>query len=172
MEAHDRSGLTLLLFKRVEIYDVSPPRGGIAGGTLVDIIGTGFDDETRFVFEDRELVVEERLGDQHIIARTPRHRAGWISLTAESAFATAVLPSAFEYFDPTSQFGGLWVRAARGFIEHYGGGRDDRPVAARSKGCGDERWSTWAVDGYDQRRRSSDNFRRRFKVTCIGDRIP
>ncbi|MGC6417080.1 MAG: IPT/TIG domain-containing protein [Bradymonadia bacterium] len=103
-------------FKRVEIYDVSPPRGGIAGGTLVDIIGTGFDDETRFVFEDRELVVEERLSDQHIIARTPRHRAGWISLTAESAFATAVLPSAFEYFDPTSQFGGLWGEPLEGSL--------------------------------------------------------
>ena len=80
-------------FQTHRIYDVSPPRGGIASGTLVDIVGTGFDEETRFVFEDRELLVEAA-SDQHVVARTPRHRMRWISLTAESAFATSVLPSA------------------------------------------------------------------------------
>ncbi len=98
----------LTFYSPIEIYDVSPARGGVAGGTRVAIVGRGFEVSTRFSFEDRDLEVIELIDEQNVIARTPEHRAGWISLKAESEFAQTIMPMAFEYFDPTAQFGGLW----------------------------------------------------------------
>ncbi|MEE2755310.1 MAG: IPT/TIG domain-containing protein [Myxococcota bacterium] len=106
----------LTFYAPIEIYDVSPARGSVAGGTRVAIVGRGFDESTRFSFEDRELDVIELIDDQNVVARTPAHRAGWISLKAESEFTQTIMPLAFEYFDPTAQFGGLWGQPIDGSL--------------------------------------------------------
>jgi hypothetical protein len=103
-------------FQPIEIYDVSPERGSIAGGTLVEIVGRGFDETVRFTFEDRALEIVEFRDDQHVLARTPEHRPGWISLKAESDYAMGILPMAFDYFDPAAQFGGLWGEPIEGSV--------------------------------------------------------
>ncbi len=95
-------------YRRVEIYDVAPGRGSIAGGTLVEIVGRGFDVDTTFDFEGEALEVVEVVDDEHVLARTPTSRPGWVSLSANSPDDLAILPLAYEYFDPTAQFGGVW----------------------------------------------------------------
>ena len=75
------------LYAPVEIFDITPQRGSIAGGTLVEIIGRGFHEEVEFTFEDRALEVVEVIDAQTVLARTPAHRPGWISLRAQSALS-------------------------------------------------------------------------------------
>ena len=98
----------LYFYRRVEIYDVAPARGGVAGGTLIEIVGRGFDVDTTFDFEGEALEVVEVVDSEHVLARTPINRPGWVSLTARSPDHRAILPLAFEYFDPAAQFGGVW----------------------------------------------------------------
>ena len=46
--------------------DITPQRGSIAGGTLVEIIGRGFHEEVEFTFEDRALEVVEVIDAQTV----------------------------------------------------------------------------------------------------------
>ena len=100
------SGLTF--YDSVEVYDIAPARGSIAGGAVVEITGRGFDENTRFSFEGVELRVVEVLDSETVLAITPENRSGWVSLRAESDDDLAILPLAFEYFDPVAGFGGVW----------------------------------------------------------------
>ncbi len=98
----------ITFYRRVEVYDLSPERGSVAGGTLVEIIGRGLEEETVFEFEGEALEVVELVDEGQVFARTPNSRPGWVSLTARTDDDRSILPLAFEYFDPGSQYGGIW----------------------------------------------------------------
>ncbi len=98
----------LTYFEEIEVFDVRPGRGAVAGGTVVQLIGRGFTDAMVLSFDERPLELLEVSDGEHALARTPPGRAGRVSLLAATPFDDTLLPEAFEYFDPVSRFGGVW----------------------------------------------------------------
>ena len=98
----------LTFFDQVELYDMSPGRGGVAGGTVVEVVGTGFTEDLALELDGNPMRILEVLEPGRLMARTPPGNAGFVSLRAVNADDESFLPEAFEYFDPTSRFGGIW----------------------------------------------------------------
>ncbi|MCA9540807.1 MAG: IPT/TIG domain-containing protein, partial [Myxococcales bacterium] len=99
----------LRFFAAIDLFDIAPRRGSIAGGTLVEVVGQGFTPGMRLIFEDDDLeVIDVDEFGERAVARTPPGRAGWVSLRGRTADDEALLPQAFEYFDPAMGRGGVY----------------------------------------------------------------
>ena len=98
----------LTFFDQVELYDLTPGRGGVAGGTVVEVIGTGFTEDITLELDGSPMRVLEVLDPGRLLAKTPPGNPGFVSLRAQNLDDESFLPEAFEYFDPTSRFGGIW----------------------------------------------------------------
>ncbi len=108
-EQRDALDGALTYFEDVQILDVRPGRGSVAGGTLVELVGRGFSDGMALTLDGTamdDLAVEE--GGERAFARTPPGRAGFAALRVQTADDVELLPEAFEYFRPLSRFGGIW----------------------------------------------------------------
>lgn len=108
-ERRDALDGALTYFEDVQLLDVRPGRGSVAGGTVVELRGRGFSDGMAITLDGAamsDLVVDE--GGERASARTPPGRAGLAALRIETADDVELLPDAFEYFRPTSRFGGIW----------------------------------------------------------------
>ena len=102
------SGGAVTFFEQIELYDMSPGRGGVSGGTVVEVVGTGFTEDIDLELDGVPMRVLEVLDPRRLIARTPPGNPGFVSLRARNIDDDSFLPEAFEYFDPTSRFGGVW----------------------------------------------------------------
>jgi hypothetical protein len=81
----------------VAVSGVKPDFGPVEGGTLVTVIGGGFDASTRFVFGER-LAIDVIVLDDHTAAmRTPPGIAGRVRVVAAGSDGTGELDQAFEY---------------------------------------------------------------------------
>ena len=99
----------LRYFHDVQILDVRPARGSVAGGTVVELLGRGFSDGMAVTLDGQALSDVEVVDDgERAFARTPPGRAGLATLQVQTADDTELLPDAYEYFRPTSRFGGIW----------------------------------------------------------------
>ena len=99
----------LYLFEAVDLFDVQPPRGAVAGGTLVQVVGQGLHADVAFTFGGAALAIEEVSEDgTHLWARTPPGLAGLVDLVAETPDQRTRLPDAFTYFNPRTRYGGVW----------------------------------------------------------------
>ncbi|MSP74330.1 MAG: hypothetical protein EXR76_19540 [Myxococcales bacterium] len=95
-------------YDRVEVRILRPDRGAMAGGTLVEVVGVGFTPDMLLTLDGEPFDLFEFVDAQHIFAFTPQGRPGLASLTASTPADQTALPEAYEYFDPTSWFGGVW----------------------------------------------------------------
>ncbi|MCB9549084.1 MAG: IPT/TIG domain-containing protein [Myxococcales bacterium] len=98
----------LRFFPAIEVFDVRPGRGSRSGGTLVELRGRGFSPTMRLAFDGSPLALIEVASPELAFARTPPGREGVVNLVARTEDDVAFLPEAFEYFDPSSRFGGVW----------------------------------------------------------------
>ena len=101
----------------LEIWGFTPPRGSVAGGTLVEVRGRGFSGEMTARLGGVAVAPGEvtRLDRHNLILRTPPHVPGAVELevVAVDAGAVAVAPYRFSYFNPASRFGG----GSGGFVD-------------------------------------------------------
>ncbi len=99
----------LTFFEDIEVYDVRPARGAVAGGTVVELLGQGFSVDMQLTLggSPMELLEVEDTGER-AYARTPPGHPGWVALQVESPDDVERLADAFEYFQPISRFGGIW----------------------------------------------------------------
>lgn len=98
----------LTYFEAIDVFDVRPPRGAVAGGTVVELVGRGFTEDMELSFDGQALELVELVDGERAFARTPPGRPGFVALRASTPFDDTLLPEAFEYFDPVSRFGGVW----------------------------------------------------------------
>lgn len=98
----------LTYYEAIEILDLVPARGSVAGGTLVELVGEGFTDRMQITFDGARATILDvaPTGDLAII-RTPPGRRGFVSVRGRAVDDETLLPLAYEYFDPTIGVGGI-----------------------------------------------------------------
>ena len=106
----------LTFFQRVDIYTLRPSRGAVAGGTLVEVLGEGFTEDMNLTLDGEPFSVVEYIDAATVWALTPPGRPGQVSAGAATTDDTMLLPEAFEYFNPSSRFGGVWGEPIDGAV--------------------------------------------------------
>jgi hypothetical protein len=92
-----------------ELHLIDPPRGSQAGGTVVQLIGSGFPADARVRFGTRFATHVEVRSETLITCRTPPGDLGTVPVTVLSdSEGERFIADAFTYFDPTTNFGGTW----------------------------------------------------------------
>ena len=109
-----QDGLTSVLplaftyYRAVELISVTPGKGAISGGAEVLVQGTGFTPETVIYFGAVEMLEANFVNDTTISGVLPPNGAGYVDVVADDGFSRDVIPQGFLYFDPASEFGGVW----------------------------------------------------------------
>lgn len=95
-------------YETLELTSIFPTRGSIAGGTLVELTGRGFtsDMEVRLgELQLSELTVISEVSAMGITAPAP---ASTVDVIASTPYTRAVIDGGYQYYDPTSEYGGVW----------------------------------------------------------------
>lgn len=104
MAIHMNGGqeLTFTQEAGLSMSSVSPAAGPMDGGTEVTIRGTGFEPDTRVVFDGYDAVSTQVVDSTTILAVTPPHAAGtvWVAVFT-SDYRSAWIDAAFHYADTT-----------------------------------------------------------------------
>lgn len=103
-------------FQTLEVITVIPDRGAIAGGAQVTLSGTGFVPGMTVRLGEVELQDVQIIDETLLVGTTPPNTPGAVDVRAETAFARSIIPGGFTYFDPTSDFGGLWGEEIEGAV--------------------------------------------------------
>lgn len=106
----------LFYFERLELFDVRPRRGAVAGGTVVEVVGSGLSERTELFLDGEPMALLEITDGETALAVTPPGRPGLAALRGRSPDDEALLPDAFEYFDPVSRYGGVWGEPIAGAV--------------------------------------------------------
>jgi hypothetical protein len=95
-------------FQNLELITLFPSRGSIAGGTLIELTGRGFTQDTEF-FLGEQILTEIMIIDE-ITARgvSPTGPASTVDVIARNQYDQDVIGNGYEYFDPASGYGGVW----------------------------------------------------------------
>ena len=95
-------------YQEIALTAVFPARGSIAGGTLIELSGRGFQEGMEVFVGDQvleDLVIIDGLNARGV---TPSSEVGSFDVIARTSLTRGIIESGFEYFDPTSQYGGVW----------------------------------------------------------------
>lgn len=103
-----RSPVNYTYYTELELTAVFPDRGSIAGGTLVALSGRGFTDSLEIWFGDQQLQEVVIVDEFNARGITPEATAGSVDVIARTTFTQGLIEAGYEYFDPTSQYGGVW----------------------------------------------------------------
>jgi hypothetical protein len=95
-------------FQALSITSIFPNRGSIAGGALVELSGQGFTAEMEVLLGEQPLLDLQVIDELTAIGTTPPSPAGSVDVIARTSFTRDIIDSGYEYFDPTSQYGGVW----------------------------------------------------------------
>lgn len=90
-------------------YAISPSVGSIAGGTYVEVFGSGFEEGTTVTLGEDTVVDLVVHSSAHLSFYTPPSTlVTTMDFQVELDGASHLLPSAFTYYNPTSELGGTW----------------------------------------------------------------
>ncbi len=103
-------------FQTLEIITIIPDRGAVAGGALVTVSGTGFVPDMTVNLGEVELEDVQVIDETTLVGVTPANSPGPVDVRARTAFSRSTIPAGFTYFDPTSDFGGVWGEAIEGAV--------------------------------------------------------
>ena len=95
-------------YQEIALTAVFPSRGSIAGGTLIELSGRGFQAGMEVFLGEQALeglVIIDELNARGV---TPSSEVGTVDIIARTPLTRGIIEAGFEYFDPTSQFGGVW----------------------------------------------------------------
>ena len=95
-------------FAPIEIFDVVPRRGAVAGGTVVDVHGSGFAQGVQLFVDGAPMTDVQVVDSTLAYAVTPPGRPGVVAMVATAEDDTSLLPEAYQYFDPIAGIGGVW----------------------------------------------------------------
>jgi hypothetical protein len=127
----DRDGLEarlndgFLFTEKLEVWGFSPIRGSVAGNTYVEVRGRGFYGDLKVFMGSEQAPVVQRIDRNNLLLYTPAHPVGEVDMRVEADSEQADAPYAYEFFDPTSRFGGASGGAVDGAVNvsvHSDGG--------------------------------------------------
>jgi hypothetical protein len=95
-------------YQEIELTAVFPNRGSIAGGTLVELSGRGFQEGMEVRLGEQPLTELVVVNEQLARGVTSSAEVGTVDVLAYTELTRSYLEGGFEYFDPTSQLGGVW----------------------------------------------------------------
>ena len=102
---------------QMDLWVVSPAQGSQAGGTWVELAGSGFPADSTVLFGGKPATHLTVASPTAITCRTPPGNIGSVDVTVISnTKGTVVLPNGFTYFDPESVFGGTWGNEVDGAV--------------------------------------------------------
>jgi len=84
----------------LELSEVSPDHGAIAGGTEVILTGIGFTEDLRVYFDGREAEVQSVEETEIVVVTSPASCSGLQSVTVESTLGCSSLSDVFELQAP------------------------------------------------------------------------
>jgi hypothetical protein len=90
----------------LQILQVSPDSGAIAGNTAVSVYGNGFATGMQVFFGSAAAADVQVLNAYEASVRTPPGNVGFVDVKVTLGSASAVLPGAFGYYDPKNSTGG------------------------------------------------------------------
>lgn len=103
-------------FQTLEIITIIPDRGAVAGGAQVTISGTGFVPGMSITLGEAELLDVQVIDETTLIGTTPANTPGLVDVRAQTEFSRSTIPAGFEYFNPISDFGGVWGEPIEGSV--------------------------------------------------------
>ena len=95
-------------FQEIELLSIFPDRGSISGGTLVELNGRGFTPEMVVTLGEQPLVDLEVVDELFARGYTSPYQVSTVDVIASTEYAEGVIDNGYQYYDPTSQFGGVW----------------------------------------------------------------
>ncbi len=98
------------------IYVVDPALGSVAGGTFIQVIGTGFGGDSTVLVGGNPASHIKVVDSTLITAKTPPGQVGTVDVTVESPGGSVTLPASFTYFNPESALGGTWGQQVEGAL--------------------------------------------------------
>jgi hypothetical protein len=97
-----------LYYQDLLLTSVFPDHGSIAGGTLVEITGVGFTNDTQVMLGEFPLTDIQVFDEILLRGITMNAPVGVVDVRVSNSATSAIIENGFEYFDPTSSFGGVW----------------------------------------------------------------
>ncbi|MCB9734584.1 MAG: IPT/TIG domain-containing protein [Deltaproteobacteria bacterium] len=99
------------------LWVAAPPQGSQAGGTFVQLVGSGFPADAKVTFGGRAATHVTVASPSLITCKTPPGDLGVVDVKLTSATrGTAVLREGFTYYDPESNTGGTWGQGVDGDV--------------------------------------------------------
>ena len=98
----------LFAVKKPEAWVVTPVYGSRAGGTYVEVIGSGFTAGALLFFGEGLATGVKVKNYGRITGYSPPNAVGTYDVTVTVDQGQALMPAAYSYFDPTSWYGGAW----------------------------------------------------------------
>lgn len=93
-------------YQSVDLVSINPRYGSQSGGTLVEVEGLGFTENTQFWLGESPLEIVS-VSDGLVTGRTTSSQPGLVDLRADNEADTALLVGVYEYLDPLLTLGGV-----------------------------------------------------------------
>lgn len=103
-------------FQTLELIAVIPDRGSVAGGTVLQVSGTGFVPGVALDLGGQLIEEVEFIDETTLLAVTPASTPGPVDVRLSTEFSRAVIAGGFTYFDPVTRFGGVWGDRIEGAV--------------------------------------------------------
>ncbi|NUN12603.1 MAG: IPT/TIG domain-containing protein [Myxococcales bacterium] len=100
----------------LNLFALDPMKGSMAGGTYVEIYGTGFSPDSQVWFGDTAAVAVEFVSAVQLAAISPGGPVSTVDIVVVSDGLAASLTNAYTYFNPTNSKGGTWGEPIDGAI--------------------------------------------------------
>lgn len=98
------------------LWVITPPQGSQAGGTRIELVGSGFTADAAVTVGGRAATHLEVVSPTLISVKTPPGALGTVPVTVTSSRGTVSLPDGFTYYDPESTYGGTWGEGVAGDV--------------------------------------------------------
>lgn len=90
------------------VHALEPTLGAMAGGTYVEIYGSGFEPGTQVLFGDTPAASVSVISPVVVAAYSPPGIVETVDVTVSTPAATKVLPGGWTWYNPLSDKGGTW----------------------------------------------------------------
>jgi hypothetical protein len=120
-------------YEALELTSIFPSSGSVAGGTLVELSGRGFSPEMQVTLGEQPLLELRVIDELRATGVTGPAPASTVDVIASTPYTQAIIETGYQYFDPTSQYGGVWgegLEASMNITVLNGGSFEPEPDVA------------------------------------------
>jgi hypothetical protein len=97
--AKDRLEKAFLYYSPVQILEIEPAAGPVAGGVPVVVSGSGFAGDAALIIGDKIAIDTQSMDDATLLAVTPPGKPGWANVSVSSDEGLATLIGGFFYYE-------------------------------------------------------------------------